>query len=115
VDGRGRTVQTLSGGDTRLSHSGSKTGPVAEKRRGSRMRSLFAIIAAAWFGYHALSFLPPMAVHLNDGAVDGIDGDPTAVAVTWAARYLFAGLAFISLALVDWAWIVRRERELRGD
>jgi hypothetical protein len=35
--------------------------------------------------------------------------------VTWAARYLFAGLAFISLALVDWAWIVRRERELRGD
>jgi hypothetical protein len=71
------------------------------------MRSVFAGLAAIWFAYNALTFLPAMAVHLNDGAPGGIDGDPGGVAVTWAARALFAGMTLVSLAVVDWGWLVR--------
>ena len=66
------------------------------------MRSLLAGAAAVWFLYHAFTFLPVPFVTVNDGQFGGIDGDPGAVAITWAARTLFAGLVLISLALVDW-------------
>lgn len=78
------------------------------------MRSLSAALAALWFAYQALAFTPP-GVYLNDGASGGIDGEPIGVAITWTARTLFAGLALLSLALIDWAWVIRRDRELRGD
>lgn len=71
------------------------------------MRSVFAAAAAGWFIYNAIMFIPQGAgLLLNPGQVGGIDGDPGAVAVTWAARTLFAGLALISLALVEWGKIV---------
>src|SRR5688572_21334304 len=38
----------------------------------------------------------------NLGQEGGIDGDPGAVAVTWAARTLFGGLALVALALIEW-------------
>jgi hypothetical protein len=61
-----------------------------------------AVVAAAWFAYNAFTFLPTPFVHLNDGQVGGIDGDAGAVAVTWAARALFGGLAILALAIPDW-------------
>lgn len=67
------------------------------------MRSVLAAAAAAWFFYNALAFIPQgSAVILNPGQVGGIDGDHGAVAVTWAARTLFAGLVLLSLAVVEW-------------
>jgi len=54
-----------------------------------------------------------MAVYVNDGAPGGIDGDPAGVAVTFAARALFAGMTLVSLALVDWGWLLRRIRDAR--
>ncbi|HET9520441.1 MAG TPA: hypothetical protein VFO73_05280 [Candidatus Limnocylindrales bacterium] len=75
------------------------------------MRSLFAGLAAAWFAYHALSFLPPTGVYLNDGAPGGLDGDPGAVAITYAARALFVGMTLIAVALVEWGWLLARARE----
>jgi hypothetical protein len=68
------------------------------------MRSLLALSAAIFFAYNALDFLPP-GVILNEGALGGIDGEPAAVAVTWAARTLFIGLALLSLAMLEWSWI----------
>lgn len=65
------------------------------------IRLVLAMVAAVWFGYNAIAFLPTPFVHLNDGQVGGIDGDPGAVAVTWAARALFAGLAVLALAVAD--------------
>lgn len=73
------------------------------------IRSLLSVAALGWFAYNAMSFLPSGA-YLNDGASGGIDGDPGAVAVTWAARTLFVGLAIMSLAMVDWAWLGRTIR-----
>lgn len=71
------------------------------------MRSLFAAAAAAWFIYNAFFFLPTGGgAYYNSGASGGIDGDPGAVAVTWAARGLFAGLALLALALIEWGRIV---------
>ena len=70
------------------------------------IRSTLAVVATVWFAFNALSFLPPGA-YLNEGASGGIDGDPGAVAVTWAARTLFAGLAALALATVDWGWLDR--------
>ena len=66
------------------------------------IRSVLAVIAAGWFAYNAALFLPEPWVRLNDGAPGGIDGDDGAVAVIWAARVLFAGLAVLSLAIVEW-------------
>jgi hypothetical protein len=66
------------------------------------IRSVLAVLAAAWFAYNAATFLPVPFVHLNEGQLGGIDGDSGAVAVVWAARTLFAGLIPLSLALVDW-------------
>jgi hypothetical protein len=70
------------------------------------IRSAFAVVAAAWFAVNAVTFLP-VGAYLNEGQVGGIDGDGGAVAVTWAARTLFGGLALLSLALVDWDWLGR--------
>lgn len=77
------------------------------------MRSLLAGAAALWFIYQALTFLPVPFVRLNDGQLGGIDGDPGAVAITWAARTLFAGLVLISLALIDWGVFVGLFRNRR--
>jgi hypothetical protein len=65
------------------------------------IRLALGVVAAAWFGYNAIAFLPTPFVYLNDGQVGGIDGDAGAVAVTWAARALFAGLAVLALAVAD--------------
>ena len=71
------------------------------------MRSLFSAAAAAWFAYNAFFFLPSgSGAYPNPAAFGGIDGDPGAVAVTWAARGLFAGLALLALALIEWGKIV---------
>ena len=70
------------------------------------MRSVLAVFAAAWFLYNALAFIPQgSALILNPAQRGGIDGDPGAVAVTWAARTLFAGLVLLSLAVVEWETI----------
>lgn len=66
------------------------------------MRSLLAGAAAVWFFYQAVTFLPEPFVFQNAGQTAGIDGDPAAVAVTWAARAICAGLVLISLAMLDW-------------
>jgi len=70
------------------------------------IRSALAGIATAWFAFNALEFVP-VGAYLNDGAPGGIDGDAGAVAVAWAARTLFAGLAALALAVVDWDWMGR--------
>jgi hypothetical protein len=73
------------------------------------IRSLLSVGALGWFAYNALTFLPSGA-YFNEGASGGIDGDPGAVAVTWAARTLFVGLAIMSLAMIDWDWLGRSIR-----
>ena len=71
------------------------------------MRSLMAAFSAFWFLDNALTFIPQgSALILNPAQRGGIDGDPGAVAVTWAARTLFAGLVLLSLAVVDWEKIL---------
>jgi len=65
-------------------------------------RLVLGAIAAAWFGYNAIAFLPTPFAYLNPGQVGGIDGDPGAVAVTWAARALFAGLAVLVGPRAGW-------------
>ena len=66
------------------------------------MRSVLAAFAAVWFLDNALTFIPQgSALILNPAQRGGIDGDPGAVAVTWAARTLFAGLVLLSLAVVN--------------
>lgn len=69
------------------------------------MRSLLAAAAAAWFAYNSFRFIAQGA-YLNSGSATGIDGDPAAVAITWAARVLFVGLALLALALIEWGKIV---------
>jgi len=76
------------------------------------LRAALALIAAGWFAYNAIAFLPTPFAYLNPGQAGGIDGDAGAVAVTWAARTLFAGLAVLSLAIPDWRLAIRR---LSGD
>ncbi len=66
------------------------------------MRSILSVAASAWFAFNALTFLPPAGVYANPGQAGGLDGDLGAVAITWAARALFAGLALLALALVEW-------------
>jgi hypothetical protein len=75
------------------------------------IRSILALIAAGLFAYNSFSFLPIVGVYPHDGQLGGIDGDIGAVAVTWAARTLFAGLALLSLAVVDWDWLARSIRD----
>lgn len=65
------------------------------------IRSLLALAATVWFAYNAVTFLPTPFAYLNDGQTGGIDGDGGAVAITWAARALFVGLALLSLAMAD--------------
>ncbi len=79
------------------------------------MRSLFAAAAALWFLYSALFFLPSPFAYVNPGQVGGIDGDAGAVAVTIAARTLFAGLALLSLALFDWGLFTKPAFAARQD
>ncbi len=75
------------------------------------MRSLFAAGAAAWFIYNAVSFIPQGAgVIDNPGNTGGLDGDPGAVAITWAARAIFVGLALVALALIEWGKILGPHR-----
>ena len=74
------------------------------------MRSAFAGLAALWFGYAALYFLPS-GVYPNTGPSGGFDGDPGALAVMEATRTLCAGLFFLSVALVDWNWLRREMTE----
>lgn len=69
------------------------------------IRSAFALMATVWFAYNAVAFLPTSGAYLNEGAQGGIDGDPGAVAITWAARTLFAGLTILALAVFDWDWL----------
>lgn len=72
------------------------------------MQSVLAAAAGIWFSFNAITFIPEGAgVILNPGQTGGIDGDPGAVAVTWAARTLFVGLALVSLALIEWGRILR--------
>jgi regulator of protease activity HflC (stomatin/prohibitin superfamily) len=79
------------------------------RREGQAVRSVLAIIAVVWFVWNTFTFIPQGAgVIINPGQVGGIDGDPGAVAVTWAARTLFAGLALMAAALVDWGAVTRR-------
>jgi hypothetical protein len=78
------------------------------------VRSLLALIATAWFAYNAMGCLTTSGAYLNEGALGGIDGDAGAVAVTWAARTLFAGLAVLSLAIFDWDWLGRAIRSTFG-
>jgi hypothetical protein len=68
------------------------------------MRSVFAVAAAVWFLNSALTFVPQgSGVIPNPGQIGGLDAvDGGAVAVTWAARTLFAGLVPLSLSLVAW-------------
>jgi hypothetical protein len=71
------------------------------------MRSLLAAFAAAYFLYNALTFIPQgAALILNPAQRGGIDGDPGAVAVTWAARTLFTGLVLLSLSVMEWEKIL---------
>lgn len=75
------------------------------------IRSLFAGAAAIWFAYGALFFMPAGGgAYFNEGAAGGIDGDPGAVAIVWATRTLFAGLALVSLALVEWSKLIHALR-----
>jgi hypothetical protein len=74
------------------------------------VRSVFAVIAAAFFLLNGLTFLAPGAevVDLETDAngrvvASEIGGEPAAVAVTSAARMLAGGLVVLSLAMVDWA------------
>jgi hypothetical protein len=82
---------------------------------------LFALLAAAFFLFSALTFLAPGAgnVELETDATgrviaSEVAGDPAAVAVTGAARMLAAGLAILSLALVDWSALVQATRAPSG-
>ena len=77
------------------------------------VRSVFALLAAAFFLLNALTFLAPGAGNVDletdaNGRViaSEVGGDPAAVAVTGAGRMLAAGLVLPSLALVDWAALV---------
>ena len=70
------------------------------------IRSLLSVAALVWFADNAMNFVASGA-YFNEAANGAIDGDPAAVAVTWAARTLFVGLAMMSLAMVDWAWLGR--------
>jgi hypothetical protein len=76
------------------------------------IRSRFALIATLWFAFNAIALLPTSGAYLNGRALGGIDGDPAAVAVTWAARALFAGLALLALSMLDWDWLGRAMRSL---
>ncbi|HEY7331466.1 MAG TPA: hypothetical protein VH859_00750 [Candidatus Limnocylindria bacterium] len=73
------------------------------------MRTVFALLAAGWFLFQALTFLP-FGTYANSGAPGGIDGDLGGVAVTWAARAAFAGLTALALALIDWEFLFRLGR-----
>ena len=67
------------------------------------MRSVLAVAATVWFTSNAISFVPQGAGLISNPAqAGGIDGNPGAVAVTWAARTVFIGLALLSFALVEW-------------
>ncbi len=67
------------------------------------LRSIFATLAAAWFALQAVTFTAP-GVFDNSGQGGGMDGDPAAVAITWAARAICVGLMFGALALIEWDW-----------
>ena len=75
------------------------------------MRTILAGAAAAWFIWLAATFEAP-GVYLNDGQAGGLDGDPGALAVTYAVRMLSVGLALVSLALVNWGYLYDEARGL---
>lgn len=73
------------------------------------MRSVLAAGAAIWFAYNAIAFIPQgPGVIANPAASGGLDGDPAALAVTWAARAIFIGLTLVALAIVEWDRIFAR-------
>ena len=71
------------------------------------MRSVFATGAALWFIYNAAFFIPDGIIVTASAAPNTLDGDASAFAVMSAARALFLGLAFVSLALVEWSRVTR--------
>jgi len=62
------------------------------------MRTLFAVAAAAWFTVAAFQNGPTPAEGGADVAFDALHA---------IAQTLFAGLAIVSLALVDWSEVIR--------
>ncbi len=65
------------------------------------MRSFLAAVAAAWFLYQSVTFVPPGASQAS-WPLGEIVGDPAAVAVAAAARIICFGLALASIAIADW-------------
>jgi len=64
------------------------------------LRSIFATLAAAWFGLQAVTFTA--AGTFDSG--NGLEGDPGAVAISGATRAICVGLMFVALALIEWDW-----------
>ncbi len=73
------------------------------------MRSILALLAATWFVLNAMNFVAPSVQ--ADSSSGQLVGEDAAVAITVAARTLFAGLTLLSLAVVEWEklWRVLRE------
>jgi hypothetical protein len=69
------------------------------------MRSLFALLAAAFFAYNALTFIPP-GVFSNEAATNGLDGEPASLALMYGVRVVCGGLVLVSLALLEWRRIL---------
>jgi hypothetical protein len=65
------------------------------------MRSFVAVIAAIWFLFQALTFVPPGA-RQESWPFGEISGDPAAVAIAAAARVICFGLSLASIAIVSW-------------
>lgn len=74
------------------------------------MRSLFALIAAAWFAWQAISYETPA---IGTGA--SIDVAGAAISVMDAVRTLSVGLALVSLALVQWDPVERLFRNAASE
>jgi hypothetical protein len=64
------------------------------------VKSLFALAAALWFAFNAVSY--------------ALNGDKAAITVDGAAGILFVGLAILSLAFVNWGAIWKGLWESRG-
>ena len=69
------------------------------------MRSLFALLAAAFFAYNALTFIPP-GVFTNEAETNGLDGDLASMSLMYGVRVVCGGLVHVSLALVEWRRIL---------
>jgi hypothetical protein len=65
------------------------------------MRSILALLAAIWFGFQALTFVPPGATQAS-WPFGEISGDDAAVAIAAATRVVCFGLALASIAIANW-------------